>query len=1456
MKKLLIYLMILSMCIHAGFVYAEDNADWRDTDKIKVLLDRCDAEGINTEYEKVNYNILDRFVTYYAEDEADGASEQRLSYNNSVLTDMYNETIENLTSYLDGSKAPKSKATEYKTNGYNIGSGNLVNNDGEPFFSNGYGHFDEVRDDIKNLSKFGANNVQIEEGTKYYIEKNDGIPAWKYSGNTDGTIEVDKTNGYNSQSCLKITNKTAKTANVYMTVYQDVFLEPNTTYEYGFYIKGSNINDAWVSAENWDSRKQISGNFADWTLKRYYFANKTSYGTTIRITSEGITDEMLIDGFYIKKVGTNENLLKNSGFEETSDEFFEAYSCNTRSIALRAYLKQAEENNIAVCLNLAPHYFPDFVKELYPEISGGYGLMSFNVDHTAVKKVLSAYAAAVMEAVGDSPAVTGICITNEPTFSTVRNQPYFNNYFREYLKNRYSTVETLNSKYKTSYSGFSDISIPNDYRQTPLFYDWMNFNEKFFSDWHEWFKGEIKKYNAEMPVYTKMMASMMSNEASVMERGSDYALFSEWGDMMGFDAGGGISDFANLDMMTSITNKPLYNSENHVISNKDDVYDETRARSIYYQLWQEALHGLDASTIWVWSRTTDTSSDLYGSILNRPDCLRAVANVGLDLNRNMKIITAFQEKKKDAVILYSEASNLYNTSYKSDMLDIYKKLLYSGVRCGFVNEEKIDLLAGYDTLIVNADYVEDKTYDAVMNFAKNGGKVIFTSNNALKYDEFKTSRTVDKTNVITADKNSIINYISDKIKYTAYENGQKADKVAIETLEYDGKEYLSISNFDDSNTYLILPNKKYYSYYNLVDEETQGGIVELKPLESKLLRIDGIVDAEQYSLVNPVAGTGNSGELLLSWINPDSENITKMDILDANGNSIIGDTALNTNSRAVNSFNVTGLTNGREYAYSVVYTVEGVEKAAEIRGMPQSLDVQWNTQNGYSFDGKWKLAGQGDKARVDSKIYAYVDATEAHSGKSSMKIVSNYDKTAYARFIDANGIWGLDKSKTYTLSLWAKTENLGIASSDFHGERDAIQLIHDWEDLTTLGHSGEGWQQYTATLSGRTWIMPGLFISTQGTVWVDDVELYANDDESKTNLITYGDFEYSDTGITREMATAGNTSVLISWKNPSGGKILGIDILDENGEKVAVSNTPSITNGEFANANITGLVSGRNYTYTISINMMNGPLLQKTVSALTGINYQYDTQNGVKLYDLAKIRIEQGSGVLPFNVEINKEAAHSGKYGLHAVSNYTNWVNLKFNPITLDNTKKYRASVWAKAENVSREIWLCSDNTGKTMIDNSGEWKKYSFDISNTNSFIMNLQSAMTTFTDLCADDFAVYELDENGAEIGNNLLKNGDFEDIFGAKVSGSEKYPQSVTVDFTAYNYLINKTLTPSIILAVYDADNKLIDTAYDTFSVSTSMTETKKLAIPYKEEYNVRAFMWDGQTMVPIGDAENIN
>ena len=604
-----------------------------------------------------------------------------------------------------------------------------------------------------------------------------------------------------------------------------------------------------------------------------------------------------------------------------------------------------------------------------------------------------------------------------------------------------------------------------------------------------------------------------------------------------------------------------------------------------------------------------------------------------------------------------------------------------------------------------------------------------------------------------------------------------------------------------------------------------------------------------YELVNPVAGTGISGELLLSWINPDSDDITAMDIKNSNGESILGDTTLNLSKRAVNSFNVTGLTNGDDYDYTVTYTVAGVEKSEVISGTPQSLDVQWNTQNGFSYDGNWKLAGAGDKARVDTKIYAYVDTTEAHSGKSSMKIVSNFDKTAYARFIDAKGKWGLDSSKTYTLSLWAKVENLGIASNDFHGDRNAIQIITDWDTIGTLGHSGEGWQNYSVQLSGRTWLMPGLFIATQGTVWIDDIELYANDDETKTNLINGGGFEY-DCDITREMASVGTTNAVISWKNPAGGTIKGIDILDKNGAKVDTT-VSSLVNGEFARASVSGLESGREYTYTIAANMKNGPTLKKDVTFTPGINYQWETQNGIKLHDFMKMKIEQGADVLPFNVEITKEAAHSGKYGLHAVSNYESWVNLKFEGISLDSSKNYRASVWAKATDISHEVWLCSDNAGKVKIDNNGNWKKYSFDISGTGYFIMNLQSAMSAFTDLYADDFAVYELDESGNEIGDNLIKNGDMENFFGAKAGTVTKLDSSVAVNFNAFNYLKDKTLKPTVILAAYH-NGKLADVQYEELeSLETSQTNEKMLAVAYGDGYDVKAMVWDGNTMIPFGD-----
>lgn len=1446
MKKILAYLTVITLLSQGAVVFADENT-WQNTSEVKALLDECKSKGINTEYEEVSYNILNKFVTDYASDVSDGASTEKLEYNNSALTEIYNETIENLNGYLNGTKKAKSKSTEYKTGEYNISGGSLKNASGEVFFSTGYGHTDYVKRDMASLDDFGTNNVQIEEGAKYYIEENDGIAEWKYSKGTveNGSLEIADGVGRNGGKCLKITNQTPNQPNVYMQLYQDVFLEPGSLYTLEFYVKGSNINNFTLTwKDDWSNRQSITGNYSDWTKKTFRITTD-SYGATIRFVSDGITDELLLDDFSLTKFGSSENMIKNCGFEEeTPYEDFEVYVCNKYSKALRGYLKAAEENNLAVCLNLSPHYFPDFIKTKYPEITGGYGLMNFNIDHTAVKQVLSAYAKAVLEAVGDSPALTGICITNEPTYNIARNTSYFNEGYRNYLKNKYGTVTVLNKKYGTLYSSFDKISMPTAYARTLVYYDWMNYNREFFADWHAWFTDVVRQYT-DVPVYSKMIAGYIMNDTwQAADSGSDYVLFAEWGDIMGFDGGGGVNGLAAIDAMTSVTGKPLYNIENHIIADGCDEYNETFAGKVYEQLFQTAMHGLDASTMWVWGRVTDPGNALYGNISNRPDCMQAMAYAGFDLNRNMNVVTAFQEKKKDVALLYSDASNLYDSSYMTDMLGIYEQILYSGLRCGFVNEKAIDKLTDYDTLIINADYVEADTYNAVLSFANAGGRVIFASDNALGYDEFKKSRGVS-VNAEKTDKESAASLLDGKISYIPYENGAKAEKVAVESVEYNGDTYLNICNFDEENSHTVLPNDEYRTYYDLISEEETMGAITLEPLGCALLKVGAKTEELQSDIVNAVAGVGISGELLISWINPSLDNIAKADIVGSDGKSVIGTAELNTGKRAVNSFKVTGLTDGTRYTYRImIYTEDGKLMKEEVCATPGGRGI-WQTQNG--FQPNYKLIGSGDGLRIDSKIYTYIDSNESHGGNSSLKIVSNYDKTSMARFLNSNW-YALEAGKTYTLSLWAKTENLGIASGEFHADRDSVQIVSDWNTLAHLGYSGDGWKQYKVTPSGGQSINPGIFVCTQGTVWIDDIELYANDEPEK-NLINNGTFEY-DCGMSNLMATAGGTEAIVSWKNPAEGVVTGVKITDKSGRAVNTATEPSLSAGVYASAKISGLEENAEYEYTIVMKLQNAPDISKKVRFTTGIDYFKDAQNGVKMYELSGIYIDNNNlGMSPFNIEITKEAAHGGKYGLRASSNYQNWVNIKFAPVTLDSSKKYRASAFVKS--IAGELWLCSGTTGKVLLENTGEWTKYSFDISETSEFTMNLQSARSAFSDLWADDFALYELDSNGNEIGENLIKNGGFEDVFDVEIDAAEKN-NTATAGFTAHNHMTGKTLDSVIYIAAYDG-KRLVGVERDTLVAETSETKEKSLSLEYGDGCTVKAFAWESDTLSPLCEAE---
>ena len=148
-----------------NIVYAEVpslNYGSFEMENMRDMIDRCAEKGFNTDYEMLNYTVLNKFITYTAEDIERGVDESRITYNTNYLNGLYEETLDTLNAYLDGTKKPKSKGYVYETGDYNIAGSDIVTADGTPFFSSGFGHDSEAADELSVFPNFGMNNIQTE----------------------------------------------------------------------------------------------------------------------------------------------------------------------------------------------------------------------------------------------------------------------------------------------------------------------------------------------------------------------------------------------------------------------------------------------------------------------------------------------------------------------------------------------------------------------------------------------------------------------------------------------------------------------------------------------------------------------------------------------------------------------------------------------------------------------------------------------------------------------------------------------------------------------------------------------------------------------------------------------------------------------------------------------------------------------------------------------------------------------------------------------------------------------------------------------------------------------------------------------------------------------------------------------------------------------------------------------
>jgi hypothetical protein len=370
---------------------------------------------------------------------------------------------------------------------------------------------------------------------------------------------------------------------------------------------------------------------------------------------------------------------------------------------LLSVLNRAQKAGVAVNLLISPHYFPDWMLDKYPELrKKREGFIGYCIHAPEARELLQRFVRTLLPSIKDHPALHSICLSNEPV-NLEEPCAYAADEWHGWLAHRHGDLATLNSRWGTAYASFGDIPLPDPFNSIApeaRRLDFLRFNQEEFAGFHKMLADAVHSVAPDLPVHAKPMTFTLTN-AGAARLGCDVTLFGRLSQINGNDSSNiyqqGMGEFAqgwqdnalSHDLQRSVLDAPVFNSENHIIPDRNtDIIPPEHIRSA---LWQAAIHGQGATTIWVWERAYDPKADAYGSIMHRPACAEAVGIVGHDLNRAALEVTALQAAKPDVAIL----TGISPAAWEPDRIDrctwpLYTALDFTGLKIGFLTERQLE----------------------------------------------------------------------------------------------------------------------------------------------------------------------------------------------------------------------------------------------------------------------------------------------------------------------------------------------------------------------------------------------------------------------------------------------------------------------------------------------------------------------------------------------------------------------------------------------------------------------------------------------------------------------------------------------------------------------------------------------------------------------------------------------
>lgn len=426
----------------------------------------------------------------------------------------------------------------------------------------------------------------------------------------------------------------------------------------------------------------------------------------------------------------------------------------------------------------------------------------------------------------------------------------------------------------------------------------------------------------------------------------------------------------------------------------------------------------------------------------------------------------------------------------------------------------------------------------------------------------------------------------------------------------------------------------------------------------------------------------------------------------------------------------------------------------------------------YTIPDEW-AQGFKNEANIDkTENYYQVSKAAAFDGENSLEICyplgNRGDGTAmYLRNYSISGL----ESGSYDIKLCIKAEKKGTPiklhleqnGADFTKELKYYYAPNAGIKVTSLD---DGWFEYSMTANAEktlTQFYIEVFDKIDEPVYVDNVRITRSGEVE--NLLANGSFEsvtveskvlkYEPVNV---MVSERDSSILTpSWRNPSvnAEKIRLYDITD--GKNTLLSDSFDTAAGKFNHYQVTGLAAEKEYLFRLEFDFGADGVREFYISG---------TANSKNTYYGGGWNSNFAYGAdykyTPVWAGLDGETKHGGDASLNIKSNLNGEnslflkLNISFNNI-LEKDKKYRVSVWTKAEEMQANavrIMMEGSYIGNFNKSQTYDWTQFTFDYDTAQNATSGCLKfwVMQSVRNFWIDDIEVYELSD-GETVGDNLV-------------------------------------------------------------------------------------------------------